>query len=404
MMKRLLDPALSFLVERDGKIDSILSTQLKVGDKLYTGELDKFVTITQVAKESSKALKVEPYKETPFYVSNKCQLAVRTCGYRKISYGELMNIYLGNEELLKEHVIHRFKLYYHELHLPPQTLYLSPYLIGYWCCKRNGKMLRISRPEVLERIKHECQSCGITVSKYVTLTKVGQYGGQKQWPDKDGFKEITIKKKRKDPVAPPKTNLELYKLSERFGELLHDEDIKVKNTPTQVLPYKYLYSSFDQRVQLLSGILDANGYLQVHSRTYDMTLRDKELLMSIAFLAKSLGLLVTLKDTSEVNLSRFTGESVMDKDGKLKTVRRLWISGDIDILDCSCPNKKVDEPGNKSGKVTGIVVEDCKKNIEFVAITTDSDTAILTNQCMAFCGIEVGTPTVSLHAYDAQQS
>ncbi len=73
------------------------------------------------------------------------------------------------------------------------------------------------------------------------------------------------------------------------------------------IPQKYLASSRENRLQLLAGILDTDGYYD--GRSYNITIKQKHIADGIAFLCRSLGLAAYIRtSTKTIKSLDFSGE------------------------------------------------------------------------------------------------
>lgn len=91
---------------------------------------------------------------------------------------------------------------------------------------------------------------------------------------------------------------------------------------TKFIPHDYLYASRPDRLALLAGLLDTNGYLQI--RHYEIVSASFQMAEDIAFLARSLGLGVVEKE----------------KIYKGKRYARLFIYGDFSQVPLRVQRKK----------------------------------------------------------------
>ena len=115
------------------------------------------------------------------------------------------------------------------------------------------------------------------------------------------------------------------------------------------IPKEYLRASYDQRLELLAGILDGDGHNN-RGRTIDVVLKSNQLPHDLAFLARSVGLRVKISDKFS-KCQNFGGD----------IYKRLTISGDITKI----PHRLKRKQGNgipltakpRHYGVTGIKVE-----------------------------------------------
>lgn len=137
------------------------------------------------------------------------------------------------------------------------------------------------------------------------------------------------------------------------------------------IPDIYMRGSKEQRLQLLAGILDSDGYLNVLSRyskakkarTFELSMNNKELLEQVRYLALSLGFQCkTVQDRSrDIKLrKKKSQEEYVLEDYK---VWRIYISGELWIIPNKvkrkqCPFYEKIQSGNKSSLRIEFVGED----------------------------------------------
>ena len=121
------------------------------------------------------------------------------------------------------------------------------------------------------------------------------------------------------------------------------------------IPRRYLTASRSDRLSLLAGLLDTDGYL--HNSSFELVQRRVEIATGAAFLARSLGFRVL--------------ES--EKIVKGVTYQRISISGDVSVIPTRIPRKK--SPPRKQKKDvlrTGFAVEDAGFG-DYYGFTLDGD-------------------------------
>lgn len=112
------------------------------------------------------------------------------------------------------------------------------------------------------------------------------------------------------------------------------------------IPHGYKTASRKDRLELLAGIIDTDGYLSRGS--FDIVVKQPALAEGICFVARSLGLAAYSKPC--VKKCTNTGAS-----GKY---HRISISGDIDMVPCRVPRRQAKPREQKNNVlVTGIAVE-----------------------------------------------
>lgn len=111
------------------------------------------------------------------------------------------------------------------------------------------------------------------------------------------------------------------------------------------IPKLYLTSCYEDRVELLSGILDGDGHL--HNNGYDITLKNDQLAKDVLRLAISLGFRTSSRVCNKGCQGGFVGEYL-----------RINIAGDVTKLRLKNRHKQgVSRKDNRTGTNTGLVIE-----------------------------------------------
>jgi len=116
------------------------------------------------------------------------------------------------------------------------------------------------------------------------------------------------------------------------------------------IPEEYLRSSYQNRLDLLAGILDGDGYYPGDRHLFDIILKDNKLVDDLVFLARSVGLRVSVND-------KFCKCQNFDGD----VYKRITITGEIEKipnrLSRKKASKKPDTAKPRNHGVTGIQLE-----------------------------------------------
>jgi len=114
------------------------------------------------------------------------------------------------------------------------------------------------------------------------------------------------------------------------------------------IPHIYLANSRENRLQLLAGLLDTDGYLDKNKVTFEITQKSLSLSEQIKYLSDSLGFRTNI--TSKIGKIPSTGFEGL--------YYRVSISGDVDIIPTKIERKKAVKPVNRVDKtMTGIHLE-----------------------------------------------
>lgn len=115
---------------------------------------------------------------------------------------------------------------------------------------------------------------------------------------------------------------------------------------SKFIPYQYKTASIDERVALLSGLLDADGHLTCNG--YDIVSKSRNLAEDCAFVARSLGLAAYVKPCKKKCYN----------NGKIGNYWRVSISGNCDILKCRLSRRQASPRRQKKSVLrTGFKVE-----------------------------------------------
>jgi len=128
------------------------------------------------------------------------------------------------------------------------------------------------------------------------------------------------------------------------------------------VPFAYKTAHYQQRLELLAGLIDTDGHLN-KNMNYDFVSKSKQLADDVAFIARSVGLVVG------------EGQKIVDST----RYYRLCIAGDISKIPCRL-DRKVPKPSKqsriKNPLETGISVKSVGQG-EFFGWTVDSDNLYL---------------------------
>lgn len=121
------------------------------------------------------------------------------------------------------------------------------------------------------------------------------------------------------------------------GNVLVDGSKRITDT--------YKYASVENRLRLMAGLLDSDGYN--HNNSYEITQKSKKLAQDIAFVARSLGYLVTIRECRKT----------CTNTGAEGTYYRMSISGNFRDLPMRVARKTAHQPDNAGHVNIGFSVE-----------------------------------------------
>lgn len=190
----------------------------------------------------------------------------------------------------------------------------DPWLLGLWLSDGTASKpqftVNINDTEIIEEVRRITSSYGYT-------------------------EHISPSDNRKNCISP----------SYSGGMLIKLRDMGVLNN--KHIPEEFMQASYENRLHLLAGILDGDGYKEKNKHAIDIVLKDNQLAQDFLFLARSVGLRVSVRD----KFSKCPGF-----DGAY--YKRFTVTGDIERIPNRLSRKKA-TPRSPTAKprnfgVTGI--------------------------------------------------
>ncbi|MDR6968791.1 replicative DNA helicase [Flavobacterium arsenatis] len=141
--------------------------------------------------------------------------------------------------------------------------------------------------------------------------------------------------------------------SEEFNTCIQSELRSLNLLQNKHIPNQYLINSTENRLQLLAGIIDSDGYYTDEFNCFEIVQKNEKLLNQIKFLCDSLGFRTSVrKKKTTIKSTGFEGEAF-----------RLRIFGNLNSIPTKIERKKARERIAKADwKVTGIKVEPDKED------------------------------------------
>lgn len=198
---------------------------------------------------------------------------------------------------------HRAKGYRSSIDFEHKDVPLDPYFIGIWLGDGTYRqpMVTTEDSEIVEYLESLSSSFGIELKKQQYGESCPRYA-------------ITLPKGGKpdrNPVHNAMRELDLF--------------------CNKHIPHIYKCNSREIRLQLLAGLLDADGSLCGQgSNCYDLTLKSDQLASDAAYIARSLGLQVTMRKCNKTCCN----------NGVTKEYNRLTISGNTSEIPVKLPRRK----------------------------------------------------------------
>ncbi len=160
-------------------------------------------------------------------------------------------------------------------------------------------------------------------------------------------------------------------ICEEFDICIQKELRQLKLLQNKHIPQDYLINSTENRLQLLAGIIDSDGYYTNEFNCFEIVQKNEELSKQIKFLCDSLGLRTSIKKKkTSIKSTGFEGEAF-----------RVRIFGNLDIIPTKVKRKKAKKSTSKiDWKVTGIKVEYDKVD-DYYGFEIDGNRLFLLEDC-----------------------
>ncbi len=235
--------------------------------------------------------------------------------------GDVLNInikeYLEKSDKFKSN----YKGYKVAVEFKKKKLKIDPYFLGLWL--GDGAKSKVSiytqDKEVIRFLEKYAKKLSLKLREYKVSDKCSEYS-------------ITNKKS-----LDGKTAFSLQRL-------LRDENL-IKN---KHIPKKYLINTSKNRLKLLAGLIDSDGYYDKRVNGYEITQKDEKLARQIKYLCDSLGFRTSLK-VKKAKIKNIAYESF---------VYRVRFFGDIDKIPVKIKRKQAKKwTCNRTWNQTGIKVE-----------------------------------------------
>lgn len=305
-------------------------------------------TVLSIARGTEELFKVTPVKGEPYVVNKSHILSLKITGTKdRYSFnGEAPRTYpkgaiinMTVEEYLslpasKKHVLKGWRT---GVDFPPTTasFWLDPYTLGVWLGDGTSTAPSFSNPdpEIKQGVQEYADSVGLLL--HDLDTKEGKCPQYSLCQERGDF------------------------LSVNFRDILKDYNL----LGNKHIPQQFKTASRDDRLKLLAGLIDTDGYLSPEGGFYEITQKVRTLAYDIAFVARSLGLAAYVREDRKRCCNT-------DAWG---TYYRVTISGDVSVIPCRLA-RKVASPRlqKKDVLVTGIKLESLGEG-DYYGFSLDGD-------------------------------
>lgn len=243
----------------DGTIKKV--EDIRIGDKVQS--YNRINTVLALHDGESNGYKITTSDGDSFVVSSN---HILTCWKRNEVWnkqkrcmtsdgsGKLLDIMIEDYLKLSTHQQNLYLLFRPDVEYSKQELTIDPYILGVWLGDGTAREPQITtpEPEIVGALKQYCFENEFTLNM--------------------------LKSREKNKAK-------LYSITKGFGKLLKIENLQ----SNKHIPHNYLISSREQRLELLAGLLDTDGYYAKDNNSYEFTQKSRSLFLQIVQLCRSLG-------------------------------------------------------------------------------------------------------------------
>ncbi len=308
------------VVMYDGTLKNV--EDVEVGDQLM-GDDSTPRNVLSLARGRERMYWVRQNKGIDYRVNESHILSLkRSRNENKHKHGDVLNISVKDYIDKSDKFHSNYKGYKVGIEFLEQHLDIEPYFLGIWLCDGTSSSISIASEdeEIVKYIKSYAKKLDLQVTKSKNTKKCPMYS-------------ITS--------------------GQRGGYYKYDNSLQTRMRRLGVLenkhiPHTYIHNSRQNRLELLAGIIDSDGYYDKKFNVFEIVQKDENLTKQIKLLADSLGFRVSIK----------TKKAIIKKINYECDVYRLRIVGDLDSIPTKVKRKQARPlKAKRDFKHTGIKVE-----------------------------------------------
>ena len=319
----------------DGTLKNV--EDIKVGDKLM-GDDSTPRNVLSLARGREKMYWVRQNKGIDYRVNESHILSLkRSRNEGKHKHGDILNIEVGEYNKKSKRFHSNCKGYKVAVEFKKRKLPIEPYFLGLWLGDGTSSNVNIATTDsqIIEYLGGYASRLELQLSTQQPEGKCPIYSITSGERDISKKKDKSLQKKLRDL------------------DLLNNKHI----------PHKYLQNSAKNRLELLAGLIDSDGYYDDRFHVFEIVQKDEKLAREIKLLADSLGFRVSIK-TKKARIKKINYEC---------DVYRLRIVGELDKIPTKVPRKQARKLLSKRSHLyTGIKVEYDKVD-EYYGFTIDGN-------------------------------
>lgn len=314
----------------DGSIKKV--ENVKVGD-LLMGPDSKPREVLKLQRGRDRMVKIIPIKGEPFVINQHHILNLKpSTGTNNKAFECNLNIMFKDYiEKTSKVVKNRYKINRVAIQFDEKSLSIDPYILGCWLGDGTSSEPAITNvdTEILNAFFKYCKSIGDEIVQRSEIT--------------------------------------YYSKGNNFRKKLK----KLNLIDNKHIPFSYLTGSRNQRLQLLAGLLDTDGSLEVNKTHFDFINKNKKIAEGVVYLCRSLGLAAYLTECKK--------GCYYKEEYKEGNYFRVSISGDCSVIPTLCKRKRAKPRKQiKDVLVTGFKYE-YLNNDDYYGFTLDKDHLYLTS-------------------------
>ena len=304
----------------DGTLKNV--ENVEVGDQLM-GDDSTPRNVLSLARGREKMYWVRQNKGIDYRVNESHILSLkRSRNEGKHKHGDILNISIKDYNKKSNKFHSNYKGYKVGIEFPEQHLDIEPYFLGIWLGDGTSSNISVAThdKEVVKYLNSYAKELNLQVTKSKDTDKCPMYS---------------------------------ISSGQRGGYYKDDNSLQTRMRKLGVLgnkhiPHSYIQNSRENRLQLLAGLLDSDGYYDKKFNVFEIVQKDERLAKEIKYLADSLGFRVSMK-TKIAKIKKIDYEC---------EVYRLRIVGDLDQIPTKIKRKQARKlKAKRDVSHTGIEVE-----------------------------------------------
>ena len=327
------------IVMYDGTLKNV--EDVKVGDQLM-GDDSTPRNVLSLAKGREKMFWVRQNKGIDYRVNESHILSLkRSRNEGKHTHGDILNIEVKEYNKKSKRFHSNYKGYKVGIDFKQQKLEIDPYFLGLWLGDGASSNVSIASidSEIIEYLSEYAEKLNLQLSVQTPKDKCPIYSITSGQRGISKHKDKSLQKKLRD--------------------------IGVLNN--KHIPHNYLQNSEKNRLKLLAGLLDSDGYYDDKFHVFEIVQKNEHLTQQIKFLADSLGFRVSMK-TKKARIKKINYEC---------DVYRLRIVGNLDKIPTKLPRKQARKLlAKRDFQHTGVKVEYDKVD-DYYGFTIDGNSLFL---------------------------